>query len=161
MKIEKSLNSIFNYLFLNVLIYRKVLNNMNGNNKKQNLNFSFLEKRLNQYENYFHVLGLSYNESQNEYYTSESKEEEINERVKKFYDEKIANLDKALKGVEKNPELQKIKEGFIEKFKDAYNALKDKNSRENYIDLLSKIKDNSFPDTCNDGNKGGDEEWQK
>lgn len=134
---------------------------MNDNNKNQNSNFSFLKRRLNQYENYFHVLGLPYDESKNKYYTSEITEEKIDEQVKKLYDEKIDSLDKVLKGVEKNPELQKIKEGFIEKFEDAYNALKDRSSREHYIDLLNKIKDNSFSDTCNNENKGEDEEWQK
>ena len=63
--------------------------------------------------------------------------------------------------VEKNPELQKIKEGFTEKFEDAYNALKDRNSRKNYIDLLTKIKDDNFQNTDNKENKGEDEEWQK
>ena len=134
---------------------------MNDNNKNQNSNFKFLKRRLNQYENYFHVLGLPYDESKDRYYTSEITEEKIDEQVKKLYDEKIDNLDKVLKGVEKNPELQRIKEGFTEKFEDAYNALKDRNSRKNYIDLLTKIKDNNFKNTDNKENKGEDEEWQK
>ncbi|MFR6022581.1 MAG: hypothetical protein ACLUHC_06655 [Clostridia bacterium] len=134
---------------------------MNDNNKNQNSNFKFLKRRLNQYENYFHVLGLPYDESKDRYYTSEITEEKIDEQVKKLYDEKIDNLDKVLKGVEKNPELQKIKEGFTEKFEDAYNALKDRNSRKNYIDLLTKIKDDNFQNTDNKENKGEDEEWQK
>ena len=121
----------------------------------------YLKRRLNQYENYFHVLGLPYDESKDRYYTSEITEEKIDEQVKKLYDEKIDNLDKVLKGVEKNPELQKIKEGFTEKFEDAYNALKDRNSRKNYIDLLTKIKDDNFQNTDNKENKGEDEEWQK
>lgn len=134
---------------------------MNDNNKNQNSNFKFLKRRLNQYENYFHVLGLPYDESKDRYYTSEITEEKIDEQVKKLYDGKIDNLDKVLKGVEKNPELQKIKEGFTEKFEDAYNALKDRNSRKNYIDLLTKIKDDNFQNTDNKENKGEDEEWQK
>ena len=134
---------------------------MNDNNKNQNSNFKFLKRRLNQYENYFHVLGLPYDESKDRYYTSEITEEKIDEQVKKLYDEKIDNLDKVLKGVEKNPELQKIKEGFTEKFEDAYNALKDRNSRKNYIDLLTKIKDDNFQNTDNKENKGEDEDWQK
>ena len=134
---------------------------MNDNNKNQNSNFKFLKRRLNQYENYFHVLGLPYDESKDRYYTSEITEEKIDEQVKKLYDEKIDNLDKVLKGVEKNPELQKIKEGFTGKFEDAYNALKDRNSRKNYIDLLTKIKDDNFQNTDNKENKGEDEEWQK
>ena len=116
---------------------------------------------ISEYENYFHVLGLPYDESKDRYYTSEITEEKIDEQVKKLYDEKIDNLDKVLKGVEKNPELQKIKEGFTEKFEDAYNALKDRNSRKNYIDLLTKIKDDNFQNTDNKENKGEDEEWQK
>ena len=134
---------------------------MNDNNKNQNSNFKFLKRRLNQYENYFHVLGLPYDESKDRYYTSEITEEKIDEQVKKLYDEKIDNLDKVLKGVEKNPELQKIKEVYTEKFEDAYNALKDRNSRKNYINLLTKIKDDNFQNTDNKENKGEDEEWQK
>ena len=50
---------------------------MNDNNKNQNSNFKFLKRRLNQYENYFHVLGLPYDESKDRYYTSEITEEKI------------------------------------------------------------------------------------
>ena len=134
---------------------------MNDNNKNQNSNFKFLKRRLNQYENYFHVLGLPYDESKDRYYTSEITEEKIDEQVKKLYDEKIDNLDKVLKGVEKNPELQKIKEGFTEKFEDAYNALKDRNSREHYIDLLKEIKDDKAENDNKYECKGGEEEWEK
>ena len=50
------------------------------NNKNQNLNLNFIQERLKKYENYFHVLGLPYDESKNEYYTSENEEEKINEQ---------------------------------------------------------------------------------
>lgn len=35
------------------------------NNKNQNLNLNFIQERLKKYENYFHVLGLPYDESKN------------------------------------------------------------------------------------------------
>ena len=41
------------------------------NNKNQNLNLNFIQERLKKYENYFHVLGLPYDESKDGYYTSE------------------------------------------------------------------------------------------
>ena len=111
------------------------------NNKNQNLNLNFIQERLKKYENYFHVLGLPYDESKNEYYTSENEEEKINEQVKELYKKNINNIEKMLRGLEINEEIQKIKEEFIEKFQDAYSALKDRNSREHYIDLLKEIKD--------------------
>ena len=111
------------------------------NNKNQNLNLNFIQERLKKYENYFHVLGLPYDESKNEYYTSENEEEKINEQVKELYNKNINNIEKMLRGLEINEEIQKIKEEFIEKFQDAYSALKDRNSREHYIDLLKEIKD--------------------
>ena len=131
------------------------------NNKNQNLNLNFIQERLKKYENYFHVLGLPYDESKNEYYTSESEEEKINEQVKELYKKNINNIEKMLRGLEINDEIQKIKEEFIEKFQDAYSALKDRNSREHYIDLLKEIKDDKAENGNNHECKGGEEEWVK
>lgn len=131
------------------------------NNKNQNLNLNFIQERLKKYENYFHVLGLPYDESKNEYYTSENEEEKINEQVKELYNKNINNIEKMLRGVEINEEIQKIKEEFIEKFQDAYSALKDRNSREHYIDLLKEIKDDKAENGNNHECKGGEEEWAK
>ena len=131
------------------------------NNKNQNLNLNFIQERLKKYENYFHVLGLPYDESKNEYYTSENEEEKINEQVKELYKKNINNLEKMLRGLEINEEIQKIKEEFIEKFQDAYSALKDRNSREHYIDLLKEIKDDKAENGNNHECKGGEEEWAK
>ena len=131
------------------------------NNKNQNLNLNFIQERLKEYENYFHVLGLPYDESKNEYYTSENEEEKINEQVKELYKKNINNIEKMLRGLEINEEIQKIKEEFIEKFQDAYSALKDRNSREHYIDLLKEIKDDKAENGNNHECKGGEEEWAK
>ena len=131
------------------------------NNKNQNLNLNFIKERLKKYENYFHVLGLPYDESKNEYYTSENEEEKINEQVKELYKKNINNIEKMLRGLEINEEIQKIKEEFIEKFQDAYSALKDRNSREHYIDLLKEIKDDKAENGNNHECKGGEEEWAK
>ena len=131
------------------------------NNKNQNLNLNFIQERLKKYENYFHVLGLPYDESKNEYYTSENEEEKINEQVKELYNKNINNIEKMLRGLEINEEIQKIKEEFIEKFQDAYSALKDRNSREHYIDLLKEIKDDKAENGNNHECKGGKEEWAK
>lgn len=131
------------------------------NNKNQNLNLNFIQERLKKYENYFHVLGLPYDESKNEYYTSENEEEKINEQVKELYKKNINNIEKMLRGLETNEEIQKIKEEFIEKFQDAYSALKDRNSREHYIDLLKEIKDDKAENGNNHECKGGEEEWAK
>ncbi|OKZ75766.1 MAG: hypothetical protein BHW00_01080 [Clostridium sp. 26_22] len=131
------------------------------NNKNQNLNLNFIQERLKKYENYFHVLGLPYDESKNEYYTSENEEEKINEQVKELYNKNINNIEKMLRGLEINEEIQKIKEEFIEKFQDAYSALKDRNSREHYIDLLKEIKDDKAENGNNHECKGGEEEWAK
>jgi len=131
------------------------------NNKNQNLNLNFIQERLKKYENYFHVLGLPYDESKIEYYTSESEEEKINEQVKELYKKNINNIEKMLRGLEINDEIQKIKEEFIEKFQDAYSALKDRNSREHYIDLLKEIKDDKAENGNNHECKGGEEEWAK
>ena len=131
------------------------------NNKNQNLNLNFIRERLKKYENYFHVLGLPYDESKNEYYTSENEEEKINEQVKELYKQNINNIEKMLRGLEINEEIQKIKEEFIEKFQDAYSALKDRNSREHYIDLLKEIKDDKAENGNNHECKGGEEEWAK
>lgn len=131
------------------------------NNKNQNLNLNFIQERLKKYENYFHVLGLPYDESKNEYYTSEKEEEKINEQVKELYKKNINNIEKMLRGLEINEEIQKIKEEFIEKFQDAYSALKDRNSREHYIDLLKEIKDDKAENGNNHECKGGEEEWAK
>ena len=131
------------------------------NNKNQNLNLNFIHERLKKYENYFHVLGLPYDESKNEYYTSENEEEKINEQVKELYNKNINNIEKMLRGLEINEEIQKIKEEFIEKFQDAYSALKDRNSREHYIDLLKEIKDDKAENGNNHECKGGEEEWAK
>ena len=131
------------------------------NNKNQNLNLNFIQERLKKYENYFHVLGLPYDESKNEYYTSEHEEEKINEQVKELYKKNINNIEKMLRGLEINEEIQKIKEEFIEKFQDAYSALKDRNSREHYIDLLKEIKDDKAENGNNHECKGGEEEWAK
>ena len=131
------------------------------NNKNQNLNLNFIQERLKKYENYFHVLGLPYDESKNEYYTSENEEEKINEQVKELYKKNINNIEKMLRGLEINEEIQKIKEEFIEKFQDAYSALKDRNSREHYIDLLKEIKDDKAENGNNHECKGGEEEWAK
>ena len=131
------------------------------NNKNQNLNLNFIQERLKKYENYFHVLGLPYDESKNEYYTSENEEEKINEQVKELYKKSINNIEKMLRGLEINEEIQKIKEEFIEKFQDAYSALKDRNSREHYIDLLKEIKDDKAENGNNHEGKGGEEEWAK
>ena len=131
------------------------------NNKNQNLNLNFIQERLKKYENYFHVLGLPYDETKNEYYTSENEEEKINEQVKKLYNKNINNIEKMLRGLEINEEIQKIKEEFIEKFQDAYSALKDRNSREHYIDLLKEIKDDKAENGNNHECKGGEEEWAK
>ena len=131
------------------------------NNKNQNLNLNFIQERLKKYENYFHVLGLPYDESKNEYYTSENEEEKINEQVKELYKKSINNIEKMLRGLEINEEIQKIKEEFIEKFQDAYSALKDRNSREHYIDLLKEIKDDKAENGNNHECKGGEEEWAK
>ena len=124
------------------------------NNKNQNLNLNFIQERLKKYENYFHVLGLPYDESKNEYYTSENEEEKINEQVKELYNKNINNIEKMLRGLEINEEIQKIKEEFIEKFQDAYSALKDRNSREHYIDLLKEIKDDKAENGNNHECKG-------
>ena len=131
------------------------------NNKNQNLNLNLIQERLKKYENYFHVLGLPYDESKNEYYTSENEEEKINEQVKELYNKNINNIEKMLRGLEINEEIQKIKEEFIEKFQDAYSALKDRNSREHYIDLLKEIKDDKAENGNNHECKGGEEEWAK
>lgn len=131
------------------------------NNKNQNLNLNFIQERLKKYENYFHVLGLPYDESKNEYYTSENEEEKINEQVKELYNKNINNIEKMLRGLEINEEIQKIKEEFIEKFQDAYSALKDRNSREHYIDLLKEVKDDKAENGNNHECKGGEEEWAK
>ena len=131
------------------------------NNKNQNLNLNFIQERLKKYENYFHVLGLPYDESKNEYYTSENEEEKINEQVKELYNKNINNIEKMLRGLEINEEIQKIKEEFIDKFQDAYSALKDRNSREHYIDLLKEIKDDKAENGNNHECKGGEEEWAK
>ena len=131
------------------------------NNKNQNLNLNFIQERLKKYENYFHVLGLPYDESKNEYYTSENEEEKITEQVKELYNKNINNIEKMLRGLEINEEIQKIKEEFIEKFQDAYSALKDRNSREHYIDLLKEIKDDKAENGNNHECKGGEEEWAK
>ncbi len=131
------------------------------NNKNQNLNLNFIQERLKKYENYFHVLGLPYDESKNEYYTSENEEEKINEQVKELYKKNINNIEKMLRGLEIKEEIQKIKEEFIEKFQDAYSALKDRNSREHYIDLLKEIKDDKAENGNNHECKGGEEEWAK
>ena len=131
------------------------------NNKNQNLNLNFIQERLKKYENYFHVLGLPYDESKNEYYTSENEEEKINEQVKELYNKNINNIEKMLRGLEIKEEIQKIKEEFIEKFQDAYSALKDRNSREHYIDLLKEIKDDKAENGNNHECKGGEEEWAK
>ena len=131
------------------------------NNKNQNLNLNFIQVRLKKYENYFHVLGLPYDESKNEYYTSENEEEKINEQVKELYKKNINNIEKMLRGLEINEEIQKIKEEFIEKFQDAYSALKDRNSREHYIDLLKEIKDDKAENDNKYECKGGEEEWEK
>ena len=131
------------------------------NNKNQNLNLNFIQERLKKYENYFHVLGLPYDESKNEYYTSENEEEKINEQVKELYKKNINNIEKMLRGLEINEEIQKIKEEFIEKFQDAYSALKDRNSREHYIDLLKEIKEDKAENGNNHEWKGGEEEWAK
>ena len=131
------------------------------NNKNQNLNLNFIQERLKKYENYFHVLGLPYDESKNEYYTSENEEEKINEQVKELYKKNINNIEKMLRELEINEEIQKIKEEFIEKFQDAYSALKDRNSREHYIDLLKEIKDDKAENGNNHECKGGEEEWAK
>ena len=131
------------------------------NNKNQNLNLNFIQERLKKYENYFHVLGLPYDESKNEYYTSENEEEKINEQVKELYNKNINNIEKMLRELEINEEIQKIKEEFIEKFQDAYSALKDRNSREHYIDLLKEIKDDKAENGNNHECKGGEEEWAK
>ena len=131
------------------------------NNKNQNLNLNFIQERLKKYENYFHVLGLPYDESKNEYYTSENEEEKINEQVKELYKKNINNIEKMLRGLEINEEIQKIKEEFIEKFQDSYSALKDRNSREHYIDLLKEIKDDKAENGNNHECKGGEEEWAK
>ena len=131
------------------------------NNKNQNLYLNFIQERLKKYENYFHVLGLPYDESKNEYYTSENEEEKINEQVKELYNKNINNIEKMLRGLEINEEIQKIKEEFIEKFQDAYSALKDRNSREHYIDLLKEIKDDKAENGNNHECKGGEEEWAK
>ena len=131
------------------------------NNKNQNLNLNFIQERLKKYENYFHVLGLPYDESKNEYNTSENEEEKINEQVKELYNKNINNIEKMLRGLEINEEIQKIKEEFIEKFQDAYSALKDRNSREHYIDLLKEIKDDKAENGNNHECKGGEEEWAK
>ena len=131
------------------------------NNKNQNLNLNFIQERLKKYENYFHVLGLPYDESKNEYYTSENEEEKINEQVKELDKKNIHNIEKMLRGLEINEEIQKIKEEFIEKFQDAYSALKDRNSREHYIDLLKEIKDDKAENGNNHECKGGEEEWAK
>ena len=130
------------------------------NNKNQNLNLNFIQERLKKYENYFHVLGLPYDESKNEYYTSENEEEKINEQVKELYKKNINNIEKMLRGLEINEEIQKIKEEFIEKFQDAYSALKDRNSREHYIDLLKEIKDDKAENDNKYECKGGEEEWE-
>lgn len=106
---------------------------------KQSHQFNFILQRLNQYENYFHVLGLIFNENKREYYTSEIEEQKINQQVKELYDSKIKQLNKLLEGCENLPEYEKIKENFKEKFYDAYNALKDRNSRINYIKLLDEL----------------------
>ncbi len=131
------------------------------NNKNQNLNLNFIQERLKKYENYFHVLGLPYDKSKNEYYTSENEEEKINEQVKELYKKNINNIEKMLRGLEINEEIQKIKEEFIEKFQDAYSALKDRNSREHYIDLLKEIKDDKAENDNKYECKGGEEEWEK
>ena len=131
------------------------------NNKNQNLNLNFIQERLKKYENYFHVLGLPYDESKNKYYTSENEEKKINEQVKELYKKNINNIEKMLRGLEINEEIQKIKEEFIEKFQDAYSALKDRNSREHYIDLLKEIKDDKAENGNNHECKGGEEEWAK
>ena len=131
------------------------------NNKNQNLNLNFIQERLKKYENYFHVLGLPYDESKNEYYTSENEEEKINEQVKELYKKNINNIEKMLRGLEINEENKKIKEEFIEKFQDAYSALKDRNSREHYIDLLKEIKDDKAENDNKYECKGGEEEWEK
>ena len=131
------------------------------NNKNQNLNLNFIQERLKKYENYFHVLGLPYDESKNEYYTSENEEEKINEQVKELYKKNINNIEKMLRGLEINEEIQKIKEEFIVKFQDSYRALKDRNSREQYIDLLKEINDDKAENGNNHECKGGEEEWAK
>ena len=131
------------------------------NNKNQNLNLNFIQERLKKYENYFHVLGLPYDESKNEYYTSENEEEKINEQVKELYKKNINNIEKMLRGLEINEEIQKIREEFVEKFQDSYSTFKDRNSREHYIDLLKEIKDDKAENGNNHECKGGEEEWAK
>ena len=92
---------------------------------------------------------------------NKNEEEKINEQVKELYKKNINNIEKMLRGLEINEEIQKIKEEFIEKFQDAYSALKDRNSREHYIDLLKEIKDDKAENGNNHECKGGEEEWAK
>ena len=93
--------------------------------------------------------------------TLKKEEEKINEQVKELYKKNINNIEKMLRGLEINEEIQKIKEEFIEKFQDAYSALKDRNSREHYIDLFKEIKDDKAENGNNHECKGGEEEWAK
>ena len=134
---------------------------MINNNENQKINLNFITKYLNAYENYFHVLGLSYDESKNEYYTSKNEEEKINERVKELYKNKLLQLENMLQKCEKSEELQKIKEKFIVIIQDAYSALKDSNSRKHYIDLLKKMQNDNSANRGNHESKGGEEEWEK
>ena len=134
---------------------------MGENKKNQKINLNFIKRYLKTYENYFHLLGLPYDESKIEYYTSKNEEEKINEIVKELYKNKLWQLEKMLQSCEKSEELQKIKEEFIVIIQDAYTALKDNNSRENYIDLLKKIQNKNSENWGNHESKGGEKEWEK
>ena len=74
------------------------------------------------------------------------------------YDGTIATGDMFCTDIELS---KKIKEEFIEKFQDAYSALKDRNSREHYIDLLKEIKDDKAENDNKYECKGGEQEWEK
>ena len=110
--------------------------NKDKSNKK-NSGLSFILNRLNSYEDYFHILGLNRNIYNKE--TSIDEEKDFDKQVHDAYVRQMRNLEKMFKDYSNLPGYLEVKEKFETTLKDAYNALKDRNSRKNYIELLEKI----------------------
>ena len=85
-----------------------------------------IKERFSEYQTYYQILGLS-----NQNITDE--------KVKEAYEKKCNELSAMLKGCPEE-EIEEIRETIQEALDDAYTALKTKNSRSNYQDILDNIK---------------------
>ena len=106
---------------------------------KNNCSLDFILNRLDQYEDYFHILGIKYSWKDGEE-LSQEEERKLDEMVESSYRKNMVALDKMLIGMEDHEKYNEIKQRFQTRLNDAYTALKNKDARKHYIEMLKEIE---------------------